>query len=353
MRALVLQDWWKITVEEVPDPQICAADVLIDVLAVGICGSDIHGYTGENGRRRPGQIMGHELVGRVRDVGANVNVETGIERGVVVTVNPVLNCEKCEQCQKGAQQACVDKTVLGVTPDLTSAFAQLLVAPAKNVIPLPKQMPIEYGALVEPLAVGYHALRRGGCGPGERVLILGGGPIGQACVLAASRLGAARIAVSEMDAHRRKLNASLGAVSLDLTTADDVPGAVERALEGKPSLVVDAVGTSKSLATALACAPLSGKIVLVGMGAPNLDVPAYEISTSERTMIGSFCYSADEFRDTARWVGTVPAELALLVEARVELDEAPHSFHALASGELRASKVLVYPNGLDAAQPAD
>ena len=345
MRALVLSDFWKLSVAEVPDPEPGPGDVLVEVLATGICGSDIHGYSGENGRRVRGQVMGHETVGRVLAVGSGVPGDA-VAVGDAVTVNPVLWCGRCRQCAAGREQACPDKRVIGVAPELHSAFAERMAVRAENVVRLPAGMPVEHGALVEPLAVGYHALVRGGCGAGETVLVLGGGPIGQACVLAALRMGAERVAVSEPSPRRRELNARLGAAVVDPGTAD-VPAAVRAALDGEPTLVVDAVGSSGTLATAFACAPIGATVVLVGMGAPALDVAAYEISTRERSVVGSFCYSAAEFRDTAQWAATVPDALATLIEGRTDLDGAPASFEALARGTEQASKVLVYPHGLD------
>lgn len=335
MRALVLTDWWQLDVQELPDPVPQPHEVVLQVLATGICGSDIHGFTGENGRRQPGQVMGHELVGRIVRLGGSV---TGLTAGELATVNPVLACGSCARCQAGQQHTCPTRRLIGVDVSIRAAFAELMSAPATNVVPLPATMPIEYGALVEPLSVGYHALRRGGCAPGAAVLVIGGGPIGQACVLAARRLGARSVVVSEPDAHRRALNEEIGATAVH---PDDLPGG----LGDPPDIVVDAVGLSATVAAAFECAPLAATIVLVGMGAPRLDVAAFEITTKERSVVGSFCYTAEEFRETAAWVGTAPPELSRLIDDRLDLDGAQRAFAELARGESAASKIVVRPNG--------
>jgi threonine dehydrogenase-like Zn-dependent dehydrogenase len=342
MRALVLADYWRLTVDEVPEPEPGPLDVLIEVIATGICGSDIHGYTGENGRRVRGQVMGHETVGRVLAIGRGADVAVGD----TVAVNPVLWCGRCQQCAVGREQSCPDKRIVGVTPELRSAFAERMAVPARNAVKLPAGMPVEHGALVEPLAVGYHALVRGDCRPGEAVLVLGGGPIGQACVLAAQRQGAERVAVSEPAPHRRELTARLGAAVVDPTAINDFAAAVHTALDGEPTLIVDAVGSPQTLAAAFACAPIGTTVVLVGMAVPTLDVASYEISTKERSVVGSFCYSAAEFRDTAKWAATVPEALDTLIEGRTDLAGGPASFEALARGTDPASKVLVFPQGV-------
>jgi threonine dehydrogenase-like Zn-dependent dehydrogenase len=343
MRALVLQDWWKLGVEDRPEPVAAPGEILVRPVATGICGSDIHGYTGENGRRSFGQVMGHETVGTVEAVGAEVDVQTAPAVGAVVTINPVIGCGHCEMCRSGNAQACATKSVIGVTASYTSAFAELVSVPAANVVALPAGTPIDYGALVEPLAVGYHAARRGGIGPGSKVLVIGGGPIGQACILAALRLGADAVAVSELNEHRRSLCASLGAQVIDPGEpgSGSVAEAASSVLDGAPSVVLDAVGTSGSMAAALDAAPLMSTVVLVGMGSPALDVPAYEVSTKERSIVGSFCYTPAEFAETAAWVGTTDLNLGALIEGRVDLVGANEAFESLARGDGTISKVLV------------
>ena len=124
MKALVMQAPWVLTVEEVSTPEPGPDDVLVKIAATGICGSDFHGFSGENGRRKPGQIMGHETVGHVAKVGDNV---VDLVEGACVTVNPVLSCDDCDVCRAGNEQSCPNRKVIGVAPELTSAFAEYLL----------------------------------------------------------------------------------------------------------------------------------------------------------------------------------------------------------------------------------
>jgi threonine dehydrogenase-like Zn-dependent dehydrogenase len=271
--------------------------------------------------------------------------------GTLVTVHPVLACGRCPACRAGLDYRCPDKQIIGVDPAYSSAFAELMVVPAANAVPLPEDMPAEYGALVEPLAVGQHAVTRGGCAPGDRVLVVGGGPIGQACALAARRVGADGVVVSEPHAGRRALLADVGLASVDPVT-DALAEAVEAVLGGLPTLVVDAVGSSRSLTDALTVCAAGERVVLVGMHEPQVSLPAYNVSIEERSLIGSYCYTADHFRETAAWVATAPPELARLVEGRVGLAQAPTAFAALAKGTDGASKVLVFPGDLPSSAAA-
>lgn len=336
MRALVFHGPGSIAVEKRPDPVPGPGEALLEIIATGICGSDLHGYTGENGRRHPNQVMGHETVARVR----GGDLAAGISVGDLVTVNPVIGCEQCPSCAAGEEQACPDRRVIGVDPTISSAFADLMVVPTRNVVPLPAGVPEEHGALVEPLAVGYHAARRGRCDSADAVLVLGGGPIGQACVLAARRLGAERIVVSEPDPGRAALTAALGA---QLVTPSTVTTETEKLLGAKPTLVLDAVGSSATLTSALAVAARTARIVLVGMNEPGVTLPAYEISTAERELIGAFCYNRAEFADTAAWVAEAGSRLDPLIDHRVGWSGAPGAFRDLAAGTVQASKILVRP----------
>jgi threonine dehydrogenase-like Zn-dependent dehydrogenase len=285
--------------------------------------------------------MGHETVGRVRELGADV---AGLTVGQLVTVNPVMSCHACPACLSGHEHWCPRRVVLGVAREIPAAFADRVAVPAANIVPLPEDMPEELGALVEPMAVGYHAVRRGQPVPDDRVLVIGGGPIGQACLLAARRLGVQALAVSDVSQSRRELCARLGAEVID-PSLGDLAEAVTNRLGAPATLVVDAVGISRTVADALAASGLGSRIVLVGMGSPRLELDAYALSTSERALIGSFTYSAAEFADTAEWVGTVPEGISALIDGRVDLEGAPQSFDDLARGRSTASKILVFPHG--------
>lgn len=341
MKALVMKAPWVLKVEEVSTPDPGPDDVLVKIAATGICGSDFHGFSGENGRRKPGQIMGHETVGHVVKVGGNV---THLADGTCVTVNPVLSCDDCDICRSGNEQSCPHRKVIGVAPELSSAFAEYLLVRRSNVIALDEDINPELGALVEPLAVGYHAAARGGCSSQDTVLILGGGPIGQAAYLAARRLGASRVAVSDPNPARRSLCAELGAVVID-PTAKPLEESIVDLLGSKATLAIDAVGATPTLADALTASAFGARVVLVGMAAPSVELAAYAISTEERTLIGSFCYSRKHFAETAAWVWTTQAPLHRLIDGRVGFDGAEASFTELARGESAKSKILVFPGG--------
>lgn len=337
MKALVLEDFGRLAVHERPVPRPGAHEVLVQVSATGICGSDIHGYTGENGRRHPGQVMGHESAGRIAELGEGVQ---GWHAGQPVTFNPLVSCGHCAACLADAPQHCADRWVIGVAPEPAAAFAEYLVVPEASLVALGDRLPLAHGALVEPLAVAVHAVRRARLAPGARVLVTGGGPIGQSLVLACLRAGASTVLVTDPDPARRELCARLGALPLDPTA-----GAVDeqvRAVLGAPAdLAIDAVGVSATIADCLAATRPGAVVCLVGMGAPRLELGAFLVSTEERELIGSFCYGRADFREAADWLSSTPEAARALVSREVGVDDAPEAFAALAAGDGTAGKVLV------------
>lgn len=324
-------------VEERPDPSPVPGQVLIRIVATGICGTDIHGFTGANERRVPGQVMGHESVGRVAALGQGVD---GPEIGRPVTFNPVVIPEADVERYAGREQRCPDKYVIGVKPDVVSAFAEYVAVPARNVVAFRKGIPIERGALIEPLAVAVHAVRRVGARGGLSALVVGGGPIGQSIVLALGMADVEDVVVSEVDPARRALVERLGARTVD-PAAGPVPEQVGRLLGGAADVALDAAGVSGSVTDALASTEPGGSVCLVGIGSPTLELSAFAVSTQERSLVGSFAYSARDFRDAAQWISTNPAVTAHLISRQVSLDQAPAAVAGLAAGDGTPGKVLV------------
>jgi len=337
MKALRLEEIGRLAVVEMPDPEPGPGQVRLRILATGICGSDIHGFTGENGRRHPGQVMGHESVGVVDALGNGVE---GIEVGAVATFNPVVVPDAEVQAYAGREQMAPGKHVIGVAREVVASFAQLLCVPARNVVTLPVTMPVELGALVEPLAVAVHAVRRAQVTDADRVLVVGGGPIGQAVVLALGRIGARRVVVAELSPTRRALLERLGATAVD-GSGEDVVARITEALGGPADAAIDAVGLETTLRTSLQATRLGGTVCLVGMGAPRLMLDAFLVSTEEHAVVGSFTYTAQDFRDAAAWIGTAPPQASELISKTVPLALGHEAFAELAAHAEIPGKVLV------------
>lgn len=339
MRALALTDFHQLDLVEIERPEPGPGEVLLRICATGICGSDVHGFTGENGRRTPGQIMGHESSGTIAALGDGVD-EAALPLGAPATFNPVVVPPEQAEEYRGREQHAPGKQVIGVAAEHPASFADFVVVPARNVQLLDPAMPLHLGALIEPLAVAVHAVGLTAPRPEERALVVGGGPIGQSVVLALQRAGLTAIAVSEPDPRRRELIASLGATALD-PAAGPLVDQLAGALGGAADLAIDAVGVTPTLADALTATRLGARIVLVGMGSPRLELAAFAVSTEERTIHGSFTYTARDFADATAWIGEHAEQAAALVSEVVGPEHAHQAFTTLAAGKGPAGKILV------------
>jgi 2-desacetyl-2-hydroxyethyl bacteriochlorophyllide A dehydrogenase len=331
MRQLVFHGPRRLAVEEADPLPVGPDDVRVAVRAVGICGSDVHGYTGVNSRRVPGMVMGHEVVGTVAEVGERVD---GLEPGGPVVVNPIVSCGGCELCRDGSENLCERRRIYGCVADLPGAYAESMVVKAANAVPFESRAPLEWGALVEPLAVGAHAacwvepLARDG-----DVLVVGGGPIGLGTALSARRRGAGRVVLSEPIGHRREIAARLGFETLD-PTAEEVPRSAF-------PVVFECVGHSATLASALNAVPPKGLVVFVGLAEERIELQTTPLMVGERRIVGSAAYTMSDFRQTAGWVAEAQEDLGAMIEERVNLDGLPAIFEGYANSSLHAVKTLL------------
>jgi threonine dehydrogenase-like Zn-dependent dehydrogenase len=333
VRRLVFHGPHALSVEDAAPAPLGPGEVRVAPAAVGICGSDVHGYVGANQRRVPGMVMGHEAAGTVVEVGPGVE---GLAVGDRVAINPAVTCGECDFCRSGLDHRCEHRRLIGCVLELPGAFAESVVVPAANAVPFPGTAPLEWGALVEPFAVGDHGVGRLEGPLPHGVLVLGGGPIGLGAALGARRRGIERVVVSEPVAHRRAIAEALGLATYD-PTSDPEPEPFSAAAE--------CVALPATLEAALALTRPGGEVAFVGLGEPVLPLPVERLVVGERALKGSFNYSREDFADTARWVASGEVDLAPVIEARVDLDGLVTAFRAYADGTTAAMKTLYEPAG--------
>jgi len=331
LRALVFRDHRQLVVDDVPDPRCGPDDVVIDMHAVGICGSDVHGYTGESGRRALGMVMGHEASGVISRVGERVSA---VRPGDAVTFNPLLFCGECSACRAGRVTLCENRTVIGVTPSIQGAFAERMAVRVRNVVSLPASLPVEQGAVVEPTAVSVHTVRAAGVEAGHRVAIVGAGPIGLLCGYVARLEGAAEVWISDLQEDRLRIAERLG---LRPCAPDEMSAAAPF------DVAVDAVGITPTLRGAVAAVRPGGAVAVVGLGMPRLDLGLHELVVPEKRLIGTFCYDEPDFAHAVELVAAEGSPIPALVDRSVGLEEAQDAFLALAESRDPAVKVLVDP----------
>lgn len=256
----------KFETRTIPERELLATEVLIDVDSCGVCGTDVHIYHGEPGASsvNPPVILGHEFAGTVIKVGKNVK---RIKVGDHVTVDPNIYCGECRSCRIGKKQLCENLFAIGVNRD--GGFADICYVPESQCIILDKDIPMEEGALTEPLACCLHGLDRVDLRAGENVTIVGGGAIGLIMVQLARLSGASKIMLSEPVEERRKIGLKVGADYAIDPTKVDIEQATRKAFgcDGSDA-VIECVGNTIATAQAFKAAGRGANVLLFSVPKP-------------------------------------------------------------------------------------
>lgn len=328
MRALVYTAPGEIVVKDEPAPRPSPGEVLLEVGAVGICGSELEGFATRSPRRVPPLIMGHELAGTVVEVGEGV---TRLRPGDRVAVNPLLPCGRCELCRRGAANACRDRVLVGL--GRPGAFAEYVAVPESSAFVLPDGVPFSHGAMAEPLANAVHAVRISGTSmPGARVLVMGAGTIGLVCAHLSALAGASRILVVDVDDRRLDVAAESGATDVVNGRNEDVVAAATRATDGHGvDLVLDAVGREETRRNGLAALSPLGTAVWIGSAHDETKLSAYQIILQERRVQGSYAYTDVDYARAFDLIVGGKARVDPWIQ-QFPLEDGAAVFHDLLSG---------------------
>ena len=338
MKALIYRGPFEMGIEEIDRPRVGAGDVLLRMLAVGICGSDVHGFAGKTGRRAPGMVMGHEMAGQIVKAGRKV---TGFRVGQTVAVQPLLYCGKCEMCQLGQTNVCLRKRVVGVNMGTVGGFAEYLAVPAGNLFPVPATLPPTLASLAEPFAVGISAVRVAAPKASETVVIVGAGIIGLTVLLALRQRRCKRIFIVDQSKQKLAMAKSCGAVPVDFCDEDPVERIAKETSGRGVDVSIEAVGITASVQTALLATKTGGRSIWIGNSAKMIDLDMQDIVVREKTIRGIYCYDDNDFGRAVRFVGQNRETVSALVDQTVSLDEAPALFTRLARGEKECLRAIV------------
>ncbi len=339
MKAVIWLGPRQMEVQEVSGPVPVAGEVTIKVEAVGICGSELSGYLGQNSLRVPPLIMGHEFSGRVEALGEDM---TGLNVGDLVTVNPLITCGKCAFCQQGLENLCTQRKLIGA--HRSGAFAEFVTVPAVNCIPLPSTFNVVSGSLAEPLACGVRSALVGGVGQGSRVLIIGAGTIGLMCLAAVRKAGGNVTLISDVHPGRLATAAAWGAeATCDARTADTVTLAHELTEGLGVDVAMDAVGSDVTRRTAVKAVRAGGSVVLVGLHAAESPFEANYMVRSEIHVTGSFAYTHANFAQAVEMLlaGDIQPSAQWLEER--SLVDCAAAFAQLVDAPSAAAKIVLRP----------
>ncbi|WP_299147769.1 alcohol dehydrogenase catalytic domain-containing protein [uncultured Tateyamaria sp.] len=324
MKALVYQGVETLGYVDVADAVAAPGQELVRVMASGICGSDMHAYLGHDARRPAPLILGHEAAGVI---------EGGARNGERVTINPLVNCGTCPACRSGRENLCPERMIISMPPR-EGAFAQFVAMRPDNLVTVPDGIDLDKAALAEPLAVSWHAARLGleTLHPGAtgRALVLGGGAIGLAASLALKAQGLVDVTIAEPNAARR-----------DFLTNCCGENAVP-AGEGAYGLVIDAVGYAATRSTASALCEPGGVILHIGLGEDLGGLDIRRMTLQEITFIGTYTYTAQDFRDTAAAIFDGRLGALDWTEKR-DLSQGAKAFADLRAGRVAAPKIVLHP----------
>jgi len=327
MKALVYTGVETLAVQDMPDPHVEDGSHLIRIDSVGICGSDMHAYLGHDDRRPAPLILGHE--------GAGVIVG-GPRDGDRVTINPLVTCGTCPACVSGRDNLCATRQIISMPPR-EGAFAEYVAMPDRNLVLVPDDVSLEVAALAEPIAVSWHAVRLGIASLADdrlnSALVIGGGAIGVAAAISLIAQGVTDVTLVEPNALRR-----------DYLSAGAAYKVMDPAEIGEKTfdITVDGVGYDTTRSSASAATRPGGVILHVGLGGGSAGLDIRRLTLQEITFIGTYTYTAQDFRDTCDAIFDGRLGALDWVESR-PLTDGARAFADIRAGKTAAPKIILKP----------
>jgi threonine dehydrogenase-like Zn-dependent dehydrogenase len=315
-------------------------EVVVRPTAVGICGSDFHFFEGRLSEHAGGsgfpRIQGHEVAATVEAVGSGCR--DGISPGQMVALFPLTACGHCYPCRVGRPNVCVNFSLIGIHED--GGLQGLLRIREAHVFPIAGASDA-VAALVEPISIAMRAVHRGRVADGERVVVLGAGPIGQSLLVAAQDRGAAVLVVDPLE-DRLAVARALGAETVSWTTADEVV-AHARAWGGGdgPQVVVDATGVPAAVQAAVELVTPAGRVVQVGMSGDTVSLRLGSFTEKELDVVGVACCGTGEFAEAVDLTERHAHRLAQLISHEFPLTEAPEAIHFAMEHPREVMKVVI------------
>ncbi|MDQ4097173.1 MAG: alcohol dehydrogenase catalytic domain-containing protein [Actinomycetota bacterium] len=327
MKAVVYRGARTLEIESRVAEAPARGQVAIEVAYTGICGTDLHIYQGDmDGRVGSAAVIGHEMSGRVAAVGAEV---TGWSVGKPVTVLPTRSCGRCAACRRGHSHICHSLNFLGI--DSPGVMQSIWNVPAELVVPLPDSLPLDHAALVEPVAVAVHDVRRARIAAGDHVVVVGGGPVG-VLIAMLSRHRGARVLLVEPNPFRRAVADQLGLDAVDPDATDVVGLVTERTAGAGADVAFEVSGAASGLNAAVDVLTTRGRLIMVAIHPQPRPVNLHRFFWRELELFGARLYQRDDMTEAIRLIddGVIPAQQ--VISRIVPVREVDAAFAALQNG---------------------
>ena len=322
---------------QVPTPEPGPGQVLIKIMEIGVCGSDIHVYHGEHPFTSYPVTQGHEVSGIVEKLGPGVE---GLVPGQKVTIQPQLVCGKCWPCRHGKYNLCEELRVMGF--QATGVASEYFAVDAAKVTPLPEEMSLEEGAMIEPLAVAVHAVRRAGDVAGKDICVLGAGPIGILVAQAAKGMGAGRVMVTDISSLRLEKARECGADFCVNTKEKDFGQALAECFgPDKADVIYDCAGNDITMGQAIQYARKGSTIVLVAVFAKTAHVDLAVLNDHELDLNTSMMYRNEDYVEAIRLAASGRVRLMPLLSKRFPFQEYLDAYRYIDENRESAMKVLI------------
>jgi len=314
-----------------------ADEALLRIRRIGVCGSDIHVYHGLHPYTSYPVVQGHEVSAVVEEIGKDV---TSVKKGAKVTFMPQIVCGKCYPCRHGMYHICDVLKVMGF--QAPGAAQDYFAVAADKLVVLPDSLSPEAGAMIEPLAVAVHALRRGGGAEGKKIAIVGAGPIGNLVAQAAKALGATQTLIMDKSAFRLELAKKCGVDHCVDAGTETLSEAVSRHFgSDRADLILECVGSEPTMTQAIAAARKGTTIVVVGVFGKKPTTDLGIVQDRELSLVGTLMYRKEDYVQAVELASSGRMSLDSLVTDSFPLEKYPEAYQFIEKAGDKAMKVMI------------
>lgn len=336
MKQAIMIEPGKIIFQEVQVPEVKENEIKVKMKRIGVCGSDIHVNHGKHPYTSYPVVQGHEISAEVVEVGAEV---TKVKVGDKVTIQPQVVCGACYPCTHGMYNACEELKVMGF--QTTGMASEYFVVDASKALALPEDMTWEQGAMIEPLAVAVHAVRRVGDIRGKKILVLGGGPIGNLVAQTAKGMGAVDVLLSELSQYRLEAAKKCNIKTVDPSKEDLLEAIIANFGQDRADFIFECVGINATMKQAIDYARKGSTIVVVGVFADLGSINMGFVQDHELTLVGSAMYREEDYIKAIQLVEEGHIELDSLITHRVKFSDYTKAYEIIDEQKDKAMKVMI------------